>query len=106
VASRRRVGGKRRDGRGDFLMFPCLAWTMEEMEGVTELDIDSFVGGLILPGDIIGKITDFKMRLGPGLMQNKEHIVATKCGVLRNPQPKYYWIENNQKRVSVNEFWV
>ena len=41
-------------------------------------------------------LTHFK---GPGLLQNQDNIVATKCGILRNPQPKYYWIENRQKRV-------
>lgn len=63
------------------------------------MEIDSKVDKVVFPGDVVGSITDFKIRLGPGLMQNQENIVATKCGILRNPQAKYYWIENNQKRV-------
>lgn len=40
------------------------------------------------------------MRIGPGLMQNKDIIYATKAGYLKySPQHKFYWLENNQKRV-------
>ncbi len=60
---------------------------------------NSRVDRLVMPGDIVGKITDLKIRLGPGLIQNGENIVSTKCGVLRNPQTKYFWVENRQKRV-------
>lgn len=81
-----------------------------------ENEIESRVDSLVLPGDIVGKITDLKTRLGnydvilcnlmigPGLMQNQDNIVATKCGVLRNPQPKYFWVENRQKRVQILAF--
>jgi len=62
------------------------------------MEIDSKIDKVVFPGDVVGSVTDLKIRLGPGLMQNQESIVATKCGILRNPQIKYYWIENNQKR--------
>jgi len=62
------------------------------------MEIDSKIDQVVYPGDVVGSITDLKIRLGPGLMQNQENIVATKCGILQNPQSKYYWIENNQKR--------
>lgn len=64
-------------------------------------EINGLVNKVVFPGDIVGKITDFKIRLGPGLLQNGEHITATKCGVLRNPITKYFWIENQQKRVRI-----
>jgi len=54
----------------------------------------------VLPGDVIGSISakQGKLRLGMGLMQNKDSIVATKCGVLRSKGNRY-WVENHQKRV-------
>lgn len=59
--------------------------------------IDDKVNTVVLPGDIVGTISDLKLRLGPGrlqslnnqqlivlgLLQNKENIVATKSGILR-----------------------
>ncbi len=62
--------------------------------------LSSKVDTVVLPGDIVGKLVDLKVRLGPGLIQNGDNIIATKCGILRNPQTKYFWIENSQKRVS------
>jgi len=62
------------------------------------MEIDSKVDQVVFPGDVVGSVIDLKIRLGPGLMQNQENIVATKSGILRNPQTKYYWIESNQKR--------
>ena len=45
------------------------------------------------------------MRIGPGLMQNKDTLFATKAGHLKySPQHKFYWIENNQKRVCIHPF--
>lgn len=62
--------------------------------------MENKIGNIVLPGDIIGKIPlDKKIRIGPGLIQIQEDMVATKCGILRNSQKNYYWIENKQKRV-------
>ncbi len=57
------------------------------------------VGKIVMPGQIVGSVNDLKVRLGPGLLQNQQHIIATKSGILRKPEAKYYWIENVQKRV-------
>lgn len=73
----------------------------EEKTETAKDEIIGLVNKVVFPGDIVGKITDFKIRLGPGLLQNGEHITATKCGVLRNPMTKYFWIENQQKRVRI-----
>ncbi|EFA76349.1 Putative nuclease [Heterostelium album PN500] len=60
-----------------------------------ESNIDKFV----LPGDCIGTISDLKVRIGPGLIQVKDTVIASKCGVLRfSKYHKFYWIENEQKR--------
>eukprot|EP01112_Ceratiomyxa_fruticulosa_P013283 TRINITY_DN3728_c0_g2_i2.p1 TRINITY_DN3728_c0_g2~~TRINITY_DN3728_c0_g2_i2.p1 ORF type:complete len:233 (-),score=39.83 TRINITY_DN3728_c0_g2_i2:33-731(-) len=61
--------------------------------------MNSKVDSFIIPGDVIGNISDLNIRIGPGLIQNKEAIIATKPGVLRYSEThKFYWIENNQKR--------
>jgi len=57
------------------------------------------VDRVVLPGETVGKWAETKpIRMGPGLSQVQDRIVATKAGVLRNPIPKYFWVECNQKR--------
>jgi len=75
---------------------------------VNPMDLVAETNQFVLPGDLVGKIKDLKMRIGPGLTQNKEMIYATKAGFLRySSQHKFYWIENNQKRyVPSNEDMV
>ncbi|KAK5577957.1 hypothetical protein RB653_002905 [Dictyostelium firmibasis] len=61
--------------------------------------MDSLVDEFVVPGDVIGKIGDLKVRVGPGLLQTKDTILATKAGVLRYSKfHRFYWIENEQKR--------
>lgn len=62
---------------------------------------------VVMPGDILGQVKDLqsssdkkvKLRLGPGLRQDKDDIIAFKSGVLRHRSPAVYWIDSNQKRV-------
>jgi len=61
--------------------------------------MDELIDQVVLPGDIIGTVTgEKKIRLGPGLMQNEDAIMATKAGLLRYKADRY-WVENTQKRV-------
>lgn len=58
-------------------------------------------GRCVVPGDVVGLVGTQELRIGPGLMQHKDTIIATKAGILRyKEKQKYYWVENNQKRVS------
>jgi hypothetical protein len=71
-----------------------------ECENIKTDEIDpKFINKIVFPGEVVGVVTDLRIRLGPGLIQNQNSIVATKAGVFRNPQTKYYWIESIQKRV-------
>lgn len=69
------------------------------------MEITTSVDSVVLPGDIIGRLRSNNndeskvVRLGVGLLQNKDDSVANKCGVLRQPTPNYYYVENRQKRV-------
>jgi exosome complex RNA-binding protein Rrp4 len=61
--------------------------------------MDDLVDQVVLPGDKIGSISSTKtIRLGQGLWQDNETIIATKAGFLRSKGEKY-WVENSQKRV-------
>jgi len=58
------------------------------------------VNEFVLPGNVMGRISPKSdhLRLGLGLTQSKENIIATKAGILRFQPPNFYWIENNQIR--------
>lgn len=61
--------------------------------------MDELIDQVVLPGDVIGTVTgEKKIRLGPGLMQDEDSIMATKAGLLRYKAERY-WVENTQKRV-------
>lgn len=61
--------------------------------------MEEFIDQVVLPGDRIGSVVQGKtIRLGSGLMQDNQTIVATKAGLLRCKVDKY-WVENTQKRV-------
>ncbi|KAH3744624.1 Exosome component 3 [Pelomyxa schiedti] len=54
---------------------------------------------VVVPGDTVGTVGKQELRIGPGLAQIGQSIVATKAGVLRyKDKHKYYWIDSNQKR--------
>lgn len=38
------------------------------------------------------------LRLGPGLVQRGERLVATRAGMLRYRPPSSYWVESNGRR--------
>ncbi len=63
---------------------------------------------VVLPGDIVTDLLKSEksptFRLGPGLRQESERVIACKCGVLRRKDPNVYWIDNHQKRVSFKNF--
>ena len=63
------------------------------------------VGRVFLPGDqlasieAIQKLSDGKVKLGPGLHQMNKNIVSYKCGILKyRESPMSFWIDTNQKR--------
>ncbi|KAK3754873.1 hypothetical protein QZH41_011352 [Actinostola sp. cb2023] len=66
----------------------------------------STINRVVMPGDILGTIQDLqqttdrkvKLRLGPGLRQDKDDVIAFKPGILRHRSPGTYWIDCNQKR--------
>jgi hypothetical protein len=59
------------------------------------------VDTLVLPGDVIGRLSDAGdvVRLGLGLFQDNELVVASKAGMLRFRAPNKFWIESSQRRV-------
>jgi exosome complex component RRP40 len=67
------------------------------------------VNQVVLPGDIVAqKVKNkqdvnkkIKLKLGPGLRNDKDNIVAYKCGVLREKESTVFWIDSNQKRVFI-----
>jgi DNA-directed RNA polymerase subunit E'/Rpb7 len=64
--------------------------------------MDKLVDKVVIPGDVIGQVeSGMTIRLGPGLIQMEESIISTKAGILRFKSPDRFWIENNQKRVSL-----
>ena len=66
------------------------------------------VNRVVMPGDIVGNVGELeesaerkgKVKLGPGLRQEKGNVIAFKSGVLRHRNPALFWIDCNQKRVS------
>ena len=65
---------------------------------MAELEVLTKVGETVLPGDVVGRVGP-NVKIGPGLMQEKSSIVATKLGQLRFRQPDKYWVETSQRRV-------
>lgn len=71
------------------------------------------VNRVVLPGDIVGNIADLdqtvngkgKLKLGPGLRQEKGNVIAFKSGVLRHRIPGVYWIDCSQRRVRNTIFY-
>ncbi len=53
---------------------------------------------VVLPGDVICKVTT-DMRLGSGLTQLKDDVVATRAGLLRDKDGNKLWIDSPQVRV-------
>eukprot|EP01117_Protostelium_nocturnum_P012344 TRINITY_DN454_c0_g1_i3.p1 TRINITY_DN454_c0_g1~~TRINITY_DN454_c0_g1_i3.p1 ORF type:complete len:254 (+),score=84.80 TRINITY_DN454_c0_g1_i3:38-763(+) len=71
----------------------------ENSSNVVEEGVINKIDKVVLPGDVIANWTEGKpFRVGPGLLQNQDKIIATKAGILRSPLPKYFWVECNQKR--------
>ena len=56
-------------------------------------------GQVVMPGEIIGKVDPAKTtKIGIGVIQNQENLIATKCGILRS-KGNHVWVDNRQKRV-------
>jgi len=62
------------------------------------MSIKEKVNQVVIPGETVGKVDLVGIKLGVGLIQDKENIVATKAGVLRNKSSETYFVENSQKR--------
>lgn len=69
-----------------------------------ELAMDPrFKSTVVLPGDDVTESTTRttrSLRLGPGLMQKEEKVLATRAGMLRYRPPCSYWVESNGRRYS------
>lgn len=54
---------------------------------------------IVMPGDDLSKyIKKDTTMLGPGLMRNRDTVVATKSGILKMRNNNLFWIDNHQKR--------
>lgn len=61
----------------------------------------SFKSTVVLPGDDVTESTTRttrSLRLGPGLVQKEEKVLATRAGMLRYRPPCSYWVESNGRR--------
>jgi exosome complex RNA-binding protein Csl4 len=57
------------------------------------------VGQVVMPGEVIGKVDPTKTtKIGIGVIQNQENLIATKSGILRS-KGNHVWVDNRQKRV-------
>lgn len=69
-------------------------------------ELTESIGRLLFPGDRVTSINSLeaseetsKIKLGPGLRQLKEDVVATKAGFLKYKEtPSCLWVDTNQKR--------
>lgn len=60
-----------------------------------------FKAHVVLPGDNVTETTTRitrNIRLGPGLLQRGDRILATRAGMLRYRPPSSYWVEANGRR--------
>ncbi len=63
------------------------------------MELQTSVGDVAIPGDKIGKIGGMdneevvSLRLGAGLSQKKEFVMATRAGILREKGEKY-WVDS------------
>lgn len=58
-----------------------------------------FVNQTVAPGDVLLDLTSVAaVRLGGGLRQDNDYVLATKAGRLKHTKPNKYWVEGSQKR--------
>ena len=70
---------------------------------VEEVDVLPKVGQTVIPGDVIGRVNN-NIKIGPGLIQDRNDIVVTKMGQLCHRQPDKYWVDTPQRRVRTLSF--
>lgn len=61
----------------------------------------SFKSSVVLPGDDVTEQSTRatkNLRLGPGLVQRGEKVLATRAGMLRYRPPCTFWVESNGRR--------
>lgn len=61
----------------------------------------SVIGETVLPGDVVLDLSGMAnqmIKIGGGLRQECDSIVAMKAGTLRFQKPNKYWVESSQKR--------
>jgi len=62
-------------------------------------NVSSAVGKVVAPGDaVLALPEEGAVRIGPGLRATDTHIVAQKCGVVRQTRKQQLWLEGRQKR--------
>ena len=57
---------------------------------------------IVVPGDRITANATENSKLGPGLIQENEAIIAMKAGIVQEGSKNRLWLESSQKRVSHN----
>jgi len=60
--------------------------------------VSSEVNQVVFPGGVISLKPNVKVRVGPGLMQDKDSVVSSKFGILRQSGQNRLWVDNSQKR--------
>lgn len=60
-----------------------------------------FLNQIVAPGDIVLDLTQLTistLRLGGGLRQDQDHVIATRAGRFKFMKPNKVWVEGSQKR--------
>ncbi|KAI5074353.1 hypothetical protein GOP47_0010314 [Adiantum capillus-veneris] len=66
-----------------------------------QLESSPYINKIVAPGDIVldlGQLSIPTLRLGGGLRQDQDLVIATKAGRLKFIKPNKVWVEGSQKR--------
>jgi len=77
---------------------PTESNNIDKKEEKTEKIVSNNVNHVVFPGDVISLKPNVKVRVGPGLMQDKDYVVSSKYGLLRQSGQNRLWVDNSQKR--------
>lgn len=73
----------------------------EDAKPASGLLASPLLNQVVAPGDIVLDLTQLSiptLRLGGGLRQDQDHVIATKSGRLKFMKPNKVWVEGSQKR--------
>lgn len=69
--------------------------------GGTPVNYDSYVPKVAVAGDDVTTVVTMygkKLKIGFGLSQRKEKVIATYCGMLRFQKPNTFWVEHRHHK--------